>query len=71
MPLNKDVVGRFLGLHQEMRKKKVRIENIAKELNSLWNKFNFPVLSVQRVHSKITKLLDAYVTYRKKKAQKI
>jgi hypothetical protein len=70
MPLNKDVVGRFLGLHQEMRKKKLRIENIAKELNSLWNKFNFPVLSVQRVHSKITKLIDAYVTYRKKKAHK-
>ena len=53
MPLNKDVIRRFLGVHNEVKEKKVRIDMIAKELSGLWNKLNFPVLSFQRIKSKI------------------
>ena len=67
MPLNKDVVGRFLGLHQDLKANDIRIRKISMELIYLWNKFNFPVLSVQRVQSKIKKLTETYVTYRKNK----
>ena len=70
MPLNRDIVGRFLGLHQQMNDKKLRIKNIAVELIYLWNKLNFSVLSEQRVMSKITLLVDAYVKYRKRKSDK-
>ncbi len=66
MPLKMDVIGRFLGLHNKVKEKKVQIDMIAKELSGLWNKLNFPVLSFQRIKSKITQLIDAYVKYRMK-----
>ena len=70
MPLKKDVVGRFLGLYEERKEKKERINMITRELIDLWDKLNFPVLSVQCIHSKISEVIDAYVIYRKKKNTK-
>lgn len=67
IPLNKDIVGRYLALHQQINNRKRRILVIADELKCLWKKFNFPVLSEQTVIYKINQLVDLYVNYRKRK----
>ena len=66
MPLKRDIIGRFLGLFEAMKEKKVRIKKIADEICILWNKLNFPLVSSQRIIFKLTKLCNAYVDYRKK-----
>ena len=67
MPLKRNVVGCFLALHDQMKERNVRLENIAQDLNSLWNKLNFPVISKQRVKDKVSKLINGYVHYCKNK----
>ena len=66
MPLKKAIIGRYLGLHDEMVYSKDRIKKISVELNHLWSNLNFPAVSLQRIEQKIQILVNLYVKYRKR-----
>ena len=52
MPLKKAIIGRYLGLYDEMVYSKDRIKKISVELNHLWSNLNFPAVSLQRIEKK-------------------
>ena len=70
MPLNKKIIGRYLGLHAEMRGSKDRVNKIYDEVMHLWMKLDFPVLSERTVKRKLQKLVDLYEKYRREPTQK-
>lgn len=67
MPLNRDIVGRFLGLYDELKGRADRIRKISQELQKLWEKLNFPFLSKQQVSAKVYKLIIVFEKYRKRR----
>lgn len=66
MPSNRDIVGRFLGLFDELKGRNDRLRKISQELIDLWEKFNFPVLSKQQVSAKVDKLITSFERHRKR-----
>ena len=66
MPLNKDIIGRFLGLHDELKGRSDRIRKISQELLNLWDKLNFPFLSVQQILAKVGELIKMFEKYKKR-----
>ena len=67
MPKKKKVVGRYLGLFQDgMKDKTKRIAEIVGELLSLRQKLNFPNVSKQQIHAKVSQLVNGYISYQKK-----
>lgn len=67
MPLNRDIVGRFLGLYDELKGRADRIRKISQELQKLWEKLSFPFLSKQQVSAKVDKLIIVFEKYRKRR----
>ena len=66
MPLNRNIVGRFLGLYDELKGRADRIKKISQELLKLWEKLSFPILSKQQVSAKVDKLIKGFEKYRKR-----
>lgn len=66
MPSNRDIVGRFLGLFDELKGRHDRLRKICEELLKLWEKLNFPVLSKQHVSAKVDKLITSFEKHRKR-----
>jgi len=66
MPSNRDMVGRFLGLFDELKERQDRITKIFEELSKFWEKLNFPFLSKQQVSAKVDKLIKSFENYRKR-----
>ena len=67
MPSNRDIVGRFLGLFDELKGRQDRITKISEELLKLWEKMNFPFLSKQQVSAKVNKVIISFEMNRKRK----
>lgn len=66
MPLNRDIVGRFLGMYDELKGKADRIKKISQEVQKLWEKLNFPFLSKQQISARVEKLIIGLEKYRKR-----
>lgn len=66
MPSNRDIVGRFLGLYDQLKGRHDRLRKISEELLNLWEKLNFPVLSKQQVSAKVDKLITSFEKHRKR-----
>ena len=66
MPSNRDIVGRFLGLFDELKGRHDRLTKISEELMNLWQKFNFPVLSKQQVSANVDKVITSFEKHRKR-----
>ena len=60
MPLNRDTVGRFLGLHEEVKGRVDRVKKIFDELLKLCEKLSFPFISKQQILAKIDKLIKMF-----------
>ena len=61
IPLTTHIVGRYQFLGEEIKGRKQRVTEIAKEIISLGkNKLNFPHVSDQAVHSRIDKVMKPY-----------
>ena len=61
IPLKTHIVARYQFLGEEIKGRKQRVTEIAKEIISLWkNKLNFPHVSDQAVHSRIDKVMKTY-----------
>jgi len=66
MPLNRDVISRFLGLYPQLKSRASRLRTISEELIKLWNKLSFPVLSEQQISYKVDKLIKQFEKHRKR-----
>lgn len=66
MPLKRDIVGRFLGLYDQVKGRADRINKISEELMMLWEKLSFPLLSKQQVTATTDKLIKMFEKYRKR-----
>lgn len=53
LPLISDIIGRYIYLSVKNKLKKERIKKIALELLKLWDSFNFPSNSIQRIAQKV------------------
>lgn len=66
MPLNRVIVGRFLGLYEQVKGRADRINKISEESMLLWEKLSFPLLSKQQVSAKVDKLIKMFEKFRKR-----
>lgn len=66
MPLNRDIVGRFSGLYDEVKGRADRVKKISDELLKLWEKLSFPVISKQQVLARVDKLIKMFEKYGKR-----
>ena len=69
MPLKKDVIGRYLGLYDEVKGKPDRIKIISDELIQLWSNLNFPVTTYQNVRKRVTSVIEWSIQNRKRAKQ--
>ena len=66
MPSSRVIVGRYLGLFEELKGRKDRIAKISEELTKLWEKLNFPAVSKQQVNAKVEKIISLFEKDRKR-----
>lgn len=60
MPKEATIVGRYMALAETLKSRKLRINEICKETIKLWQKLNFPVLSIQTVERKVLHIIEKY-----------
>ena len=60
LPQRRLIVGRYCSLLKENKLKSARIKQITEELTKLWQKFSFPILSRQVIHTRLNKLIKLH-----------
>ena len=60
MPLNRDIVGMFLELYDEVKQRADGVKKISEELLMRWEKLSFIFNSKQQVLAKVDKLIKIF-----------
>lgn len=66
LPLNRTVVGRFLGLYSEVTSRENRIIRMSTELLNLWEKLSLPSMTRRTIERKVGRLISDFDAYKKR-----